>query len=157
MPPPLLMDLSQLDLSTTLLSREEIYGCLPQDHEFRVIDGVLALDKSARTIVCYADIREDAWWVRGHLPNRPLLPGVILIEMAAQTCAIGVRYLSGHEGFLGFGGINNCKFRESVIPPSRVLILSKEIEFRKRRSISVTQGVVDGRLVFEAEITGVWI
>lgn len=153
MPPPLLLDLASLDLSKTVLTKEAIYRGLPHRYEFQVLDGVCHLDHATNHVVAYADIRTDAWWVKGHVPGRPLLPGVLMLEMAAQTSAIAAKQ-SGVEAFIGFGGVEHCKFRDSVTPPARLYLIGVGIDVRPRRIISDTQGVVDGRLIFEARITG---
>lgn len=153
MPPPMLIDLSTVDLDRTVLSKEEIYRNLPQRFEFQVLDGVCFVDREQSRVVAYADIGASDWWVRGHVPGRPLLPGVLMLEMAAQTCAVMARLL-GTESFIGFGGVENCKFRETIVPPARLYLLGVGVEYRARRIISDTQGVIDGRLIFEARITG---
>jgi len=153
MPPPLLIDLAEIDLNQIVLTRSQIYDILPQKFEFSLLGGVVHLDPERRTIVAYADIGESDWWVRGHVPGRTLLPGVLMLEMAAHCCAILAKQI-GHDGFIGFGGVDNCKFRETVTPPSRLYLLSAEGEYKSRRIVSNTQGVCNGRLVFEAQITG---
>ena len=90
------------------------------------------------------------------MPNRPLLPGVLMLEMAAQACAVLAK-LRGCDTFIGFGGVDNCKFRETVVPPARLYIIGVGVDFRPRRIVSDTQGVMDGKLVFEARITGLTI
>ncbi|MGB2985795.1 MAG: 3-hydroxyacyl-ACP dehydratase FabZ family protein [Phycisphaerae bacterium] len=157
MPPPLLIDLDHVDLDEVFLTREEIYKQLPHRFEFMLLDGVCMLDRDANRIVAYADIRVDGWWVRGHIPDRPLLPGVLMLEMAAQASAVVAKVLVGHGGFIGFGGVENCKFRETVVPPARLYILCVGSDLRPRRIISNTQGVIDGRLIFEAKITGLML
>jgi len=155
MPPPLLIDLSQVDLSRVLMSREEIYRQIPQRFEFMLLDGVCMVDKGAKQLVAFADVRPDAWWVRGHVPGRPLLPGVLMLEMAGQASAVGAKLFVEQSAFIGFGGVEGCKFREAVVPPARLYILCVAADLRPRRIISHTQGVVEGRLVFEAKITGI--
>jgi len=155
MPPPLLIDLDRVDTQRVLLSREQIYEkYLPHRFEFMLLDGVCHVDVSARTIVAFADIRPDAWWVRGHVPGRPLLPGVLMLEMAGQLAAIGAMLMIGNEGFIGYGGVNECKFRDTVVPPTRLYLLVLGTDIRPRRIVSQTQGVADGRLIFEATVTG---
>lgn len=154
MPPPLLINLAGVDLDRVVLTREQIYEQLPQRFEFMLLDGVCLVDRETARIVAYSDIRPDAWWVRGHVPGRPLLPGVLMLEIAAQASAVAARLLAGNEGFIGFGGLERCKFRETVVPPARLYILCASQELRPRRIASNTQGVVDGKLVFEAQITG---
>lgn len=154
MPPPLLIDLQQVDLSRVLLTREQIYEQLPQRFEFMLLDGVCMLDRKGTRLVAYADIRPDDWWIRGHVPGRPLLPGVLMLEMAAQSSAVVAKVLTGIQAFIGLGGIEECKFRETVSPPARLYLLCVGDNYRTRRIVSRTQGVVDGRLIFEAKITG---
>jgi 3-hydroxyacyl-[acyl-carrier-protein] dehydratase len=156
MPPPLLIDFAGLDLDRIELTKQQIYARLPQRHEFEVLDGVCLTDFERRQVVAYADIRPDAWWVRGHVPGRPLLPGVIMLEMAAQTCAVLAKLL-GNDSFVAFGGVEACKFRETVVPPSRLYILGAGVDYRSRRIVSDTQGVMDGKLIFEARITGLML
>lgn len=154
MAPPLIIDLEQVDLGRVELTREQIYELLPQRYEFMLLDGVCMVDAETSSLVAFVDIKSDAWWTQGHVPGRPLLPGVLMLEMAAQASAVAGRILAGHEGFLGFGGVEKCKFREAVVPPTRLHLLSVCEEFRRRRIVSSTQGVVGDRLIFEARITG---
>ena len=155
MPPPLLIELEQVDTAELVLSQADIYERLPQRCEFQLLGGVFILDRERKQVVAFADVAEDDWWVRGHLPGRPLLPGVLMLEMAGQLSALITSLCSDVQGFLGFGGVNDCRFREAVSPPTRLLLLCVVTQFRSRRVISKTQGVIGGRIVFEAEITGV--
>ncbi len=154
MPPPLLMDMDTIDLAQVCLRQEEIYEYLPHRHEFMLLEGVCHLDRDAQHMIAYRDIRPDDWWFKGHVPGRPLLPGVLMLEMAAQTSALLSKVVCGYEPFIAFGGVDECKFREAVEAPSRLYLLATGEEVRPRRIISQTQGVVDGRLIFEAKITG---
>ena len=56
--------------------------------------------------------------------------------------------------FLGFGGINDVKFRGKVVPGDNLILIAKNKELRPRRAIFDTQGVVNGKLVFEGVIIG---
>jgi len=154
MPPPLLIDLTEVDPGQVCLTREQVYEYLPHRHEFMLLSGVCHLDVDAGKIVAFRDIRPDDWWFRGHVPGRPLLPGVLMLEMAAQTSAVLAKASGGHDEFIAFGGVDHCKFRDSVVAPARLDLLCVAVEKRPRRIVSDTQGVVDGRLIFEARITG---
>jgi 3-hydroxyacyl-[acyl-carrier-protein] dehydratase len=155
MPPPLLIDPMTVDTGKVHLSREQVYDIMPHRHEFMLLSGVCHYDADQLTLVSYSDIASDDWWVRGHVPGRPLLPGVLMLEMAAQTAAVLVKLLTGdREAFVGFGGVDGCKFRDAVIPPAKLYLCCKLTEHRSRRFLAETQGVVNGRLAFEARITG---
>lgn len=156
MPPPLLIDIAGIDLGRTVLTKSQIYDLLLHRHEFQLLDGVCWYDVPTERIVTYAEVTPGDWWVRGHVQGRPILPGVLMLEMAAQSSAVLAK-LAGNEAFMGFGGVEHCKFREMVVPPARLHMLCTGVDYRARRIISETQGVVDGRLVFEAQITGLTI
>lgn len=154
MPPPLLVDLDQMNTDSVFLSKEQIYEHLPHAHEFQLLDTICHFDCNTQSMVARIQIPSDAWWIRGHVPGRPLLPGVLMLEMAAQTSAILAKEITPIEAFIGFGGVDDCKFRESVVPPAELFILCVAREQRSRRIVSDTQGVVNGKMVFEARITG---
>ena len=154
MPPTLLMDVTELDLDQVVLTQAQVYEHIPHRHEFMLLSGVCLLDPEHKRIVTFCDIKPDDWWFRGHVPGRPLLPGVLMLEMAAQTAALLAKIVAGIQSFVGFGGVDDCKFREAVAAPARLYLLGEAVELRNRRVICDTQGVIDGRLIFEARITG---
>lgn len=155
MPPPLLIDIDRVDLTQCRMTQEQVYDILPHRHEFRLIKAVCHLDLDRGHLISYMDLREDDWWVRGHIPGRPILPGVLLLEMAAQTAAL-LAMLSPEVDapFIGFGGVEACKFRGAVIPPARVYALCVRVDLRPRRVVADTQGLLNGDIVFEARVTG---
>ncbi len=154
MPPPLLFPIDEIDLDTLVVTQEEIYQTLAHRHEFMLLDGLAFLDIEAKRAVAIHEVREDAWWVRGHIPGRPLLPGVIMIEAAAQVCSFFAARALSLNHFVVFGGVNDVKFREAVVPPARLIILIQAVELRSRRTVSKMQGLVNGRLVVEGRIIG---
>jgi 3-hydroxyacyl-[acyl-carrier-protein] dehydratase len=154
MPPPLLFDLSHYDLSRAVATREQIYDALPHRREFMLLGGVLMVDAEAGRTVAFADVTEDAWWTRGHLPGRPILPGVLMIEMAGQAAAYYSHKALRRPGVLAFAAMNACRFRGLVQPPCRVLLLGTALDTRPRRLVCGFQGLVDEKIVFEAELTG---
>lgn len=155
MPPPLIFDPNEYDLTRVVVTREEIYGVLPHRHEFMLLDGVLMIDKQAERMVAFTDIVEDAWWARGHMPGRPILPGVLMIEMAGHAATYYIHNVMGSSKFLAFTALDDCKFRGLVEPPCRLLFLGTTVDLRPRRSICDFQAVVDGRVVFQARLTGI--
>lgn len=156
MPPSQLLNLDNIDLTKTLVDEAGIYERMPHRHEFQLLTGVCYLNAEQQSIVTYCDVTDQDWWVRGHVPGRPLLPGVLMLEMAAQTSGLMVKLLTENQGFVAFGGVNHCKFRDSLTPkPSlRLYILAKATDLRRRRIVADTQGICDDKMIFEAEITG---
>ena len=154
MPPPLLFALSDIDLSRVMVTREQVYQALPHRHEFSLLDGVVHLDQDARRIVTVKHIRQDDWWTRGHIPGRPLFPGVLMIEAAAQTASYLVHRISNSDRFFGCGGLDAVKFRDAVVPASVMHFLGQAVDVRPRRTICQIQGLVGDTMVFEGTITG---
>jgi 3-hydroxyacyl-[acyl-carrier-protein] dehydratase len=154
MAPSLLVDLAKIDLGRVILPIEEIRQYNPHRFEMEMLSGVLHLAPEAGEIVAYKEVRPDEFWVRGHIPGRPLLPGVLMIEAAAQMSSLYYKYVLKDPRFLGFGAVDGVKFRGQVVPGDRLLLLGKAVEIRSRRAVFDTQGVVGDRLVFEAKITG---
>ena len=81
----------------------------------------------------------------------------MMLETAAQLAGFMMRYLRGYEGFVAYGGVDRCKFRDAVVPPARIYMICRKAEDRPRRIAGDCQAVVDGKLVFEARITGLSI
>ncbi len=155
MPPPFLFDISTLDPDHVVLTKEQIYEVLPHRYEMMQLDAIIYNDMEHGVAAARRDVRSDEFWVRGHIPGRPLLPGVLMIESAAQLASFfAMKCLNFQASFLGFGGVDKVKFRESVSPGQRLIILAQMLESRTRRIVFSTQGVVDGRIAFEAIITG---
>ena len=154
MPPPMLLDLNTIDLTRVLVTREQIYERLPHRYEFMQLDAIIHLDVKEQIAVGYRDIRSDEWWVKGHIPGRPLFPGVLMVESAAHLASFVSFMVLPNVKFLGFGGIDNTKFREAVSPPARLYLVCKANEIKPRRTICTVQGFTDGRMAFETQITG---
>ncbi|MCC6683299.1 MAG: beta-hydroxyacyl-ACP dehydratase [Phycisphaeraceae bacterium] len=154
MAPPLLFDLSLLNFERPVHDAAAIEAVNPHRGHMRLIDAIVYASDDYKQCAAYHDIRPDAFWVPGHIPGRPLFPGVLMIEASAQLASFVCLHRLGGEAFMGFAGVDDVKFRGQVVPGDRFVTLIKEIEFRKRRSVSLAQGVVNGNLVFEARITG---
>jgi 3-hydroxyacyl-[acyl-carrier-protein] dehydratase len=154
MPPPIILDPATLDYEHPLADKAEIQRINPHRHEFALLDAIVYCDSEKEVFAGYHDVRADAWWVRGHIPGRPLFPGVLMIETAAQLASFMTHYILGFEGFIGFAGVDNVKFRGAVKPPCRFVIVGRGKNVKRRRTVCECQGFVGDTMVFEAEVTG---
>lgn len=130
---------------------------MPHKFEFALLDGLTYVDKEAGLAVAYHDCKPDGWWVRGHVPGRPIFPGVLQLECSAQLIAFLTRYVDGCDKFIVFSGVEQCRFRDAVIPPCRLYVLARMIEDRTRRVKADVQGVVDGKIMFQAIVAGMQV
>jgi len=153
MAPPLLFDISGIDMQAMALDVDAIEQINPHRGVMRLIDGIIYASDGLQYTLAYHDIHDDAFWVPGHIPGRPLFPGVLMLEAGAQLASF-VCLSQLKTKFMGFVGIEGVKFRGQVVPGDRLYILCELTEIRPRRSTSKVQGVVNGSLVFEATIIG---
>jgi 3-hydroxyacyl-[acyl-carrier-protein] dehydratase len=155
MPPELHFDLSRLDFSRVLADREQIRQVNPQRFEMEQLSGILFLDREKHLIVGYKDVAAEEFWVRGHMPGYPLLPGVLMCEAAAQLCSYYVVSSGLLKGdFIGFGGMENVRFRGPVRPGDRLVLVGKVIRLNRRQTLVNVQGFVGSVMVFHADVLG---
>lgn len=155
MAPQLLFDLSAHDLDHVLHGPEHIESYNPHRGAMRLLDAIVWEKVGPPTYaIGYKDVRDDEFWVPGHIPGRPIFPGVLMIEAAAQFASYLTMRTFDKVKFIGFAGVDNVKFRGQVVPGDRFYLLIDGFNMKPRRSICKAQGVVNGQLVFEATITG---
>lgn len=154
MPPQLLYDISGIDLTHVICDQEAIRAINPQRGDMEQLNGIVYADGPQGRIIGYKDVRADEFWVSGHIPGNPLLPGVLMIEAGAQLASFYFHKFGGVAGFIGFGAADEVRFRQPVRPGCRLYILGLKTGERHRRLSCKVQGLVDGNLVFEAGIVG---
>jgi 3-hydroxyacyl-[acyl-carrier-protein] dehydratase len=156
MPPPLILDPTSLDLGRVVADQEAIRRHNPQRFEIEQLDAIVFLDTEKHLIVGYKDVRPDEFWVKGHMPDYPLLPGVLICEAAAQLCSFYVGHINFLAGdFLGFGGMENVRFRSPVKIGDRLVLVGRGTRLHKRQTIFSVQGFVGDTMVSQADIIGV--
>jgi len=158
MPPKPLVDLSQIDLSRVEDDIEGIRKFNQQRFEMEMLSGIIKYDLAGGYVVAFRDTSPQDFWVRGHIPGRPLMPGVLICECAAQACS----YFYGRSAnpaaqgrFMGFAGLDAVRFRGQVLPGDRLVMVAKIREFKSRMSVFDCQGFVQGHMVFDGAITGI--
>jgi 3-hydroxyacyl-[acyl-carrier-protein] dehydratase len=153
----LIVDPAELDLSRTIANIDEIRRWIPQRDAMEQLTAIVLDDVERQICVGYRDLTENEFWVRGHLPGFPLMPGVIMCEAAAQVLSYHVKRnnLAGVD-VVGFGGLDKVKFREMVRPGDRLVIAVQMTKYRRGRMVVCRfQEFVGESLVCEGEVTGI--
>lgn len=154
MPPSFIFDVSKIDLTQVVISKEEICEVNPQRYEMQQMDAVIWYDVKKFFALGRKDVTENEFWIRGHIPERPLMPGVIMIEAAAQLSSVIMKKVYNFQGFMGFAGIGRAKFRKPVEVGQQLYILAHITKFHPRKYTCLAQGMVNGDMVFETELSG---
>ena len=143
---------SAVDL-TLPLEAAEIMRIIPHRYPFLPIDRVVELEPGKR-VVAIKNVTANEPQFTGHFPDRPIMPGVLMVEALAQAGAVAVLSLPEYAGKLVlFAGIDECRFRRTVLPGDTLLL---KVELEKLRGVfgrGRAVASVDGEVAVEATIS----
>jgi 3-hydroxyacyl-[acyl-carrier-protein] dehydratase len=135
------------------LTQEQIKEIIPHRDPFLLIDEIEEIEVGKR-VVAIKHIKKDDFWFKGHFPEHPVVPGVLMLEMLAQAGAVSMLSLPENKGKIGFfGGVKEAKFRRQVVPGD---VLRLEVEIVKVKGpVGIGKGVatVEGAKAVSAEIS----
>ncbi len=135
------------------LTKEEIEAILPHRDPFLLLDEVVEIEPGAR-VVARKKVRADEWYLAGHFPGRPIMPGVLIVEAMAQAGAVAVLSEEQNRGKLAlFAGIDAVRFKR-IVEPGDELELTCDLE-RVRGPIGrgKATATVDGELAARGTLT----
>lgn len=148
---------SLYDLARVVADIHEIRRWNMQRFEMEQLTAIVYEDPERGACVGYKDVTRDEFWVRGHFPVMPLMPGVLMCEAAAQLSSYYTqRYNLLDAKLVGFGGLEEVRFREPVVPGDRLVIAVERVRVRpKAMIICKFQGIVRDNIVVDGIIKGV--
>lgn len=136
-----------------MLGVREIEAIIPHRHPFLLVDCVEELEPGVRAVgyKCVT-FRED--FFRGHFPEEPVMPGVLIIEALAQVGAVAILSVEKNKGKTAyFGAINNAKFRKKVSPGDKLRLECEIIKAKGPVGVGKATATVDGVVAASAELT----
>jgi 3-hydroxyacyl-[acyl-carrier-protein] dehydratase len=135
------------------LDRAAIEAILPHREPFLLIDEVLELEPGQR-VVAVKRVREDEWYLRGHFPGRPVMPGVLIVEAMAQTGAVAVLSEDENRGRIAlFAGIDDTRFKRIVEPGDELQLECTLEQVRGPIGKGRARATVDGQLAARGTLT----
>ncbi|MDO5582018.1 MAG: 3-hydroxyacyl-ACP dehydratase FabZ family protein [Planctomycetia bacterium] len=152
---PFIVDSSLYDLDRPVANIEDIRKYNSQRYEMELLTGILYEAPDGQSCVGFRDTTENEFWVRGHMPGYPLMPGVVMCETAAQLASyfVGKRNFFDHA-VMGFAGLEEVKFRGMVRPGDRFVVQCSLIKVRKLLITAAFMGIVNESVVCEGIIKG---
>src|SRR5512132_3543729 len=134
-------------------SRAEIEEILPHRDPFLLIDEVVELEPGHR-VVARKRVRPDEWYLSGHFPGRPIMPGVLIVEAMAQTGAVAVLADEANRGKLAlFAGIDDVRFKRIVEPGDELELICELERVRGPIGRGKATATVDGELAARGTLT----
>jgi 3-hydroxyacyl-[acyl-carrier-protein] dehydratase len=157
-PRDLILEPDEYDLDHIVADLDEIRRYNPQRFEMEQLTAIVYEDHERQICVGYKDVTDREFWVRGHMPGMPLMPGVVICEAAAQMCSYFTqkhKLLAGAK-VVGLGGLEDVRFRDPVRVGDRLVVMCQGIKCRPGALIVCRfQAFVNQSLVAEGQIKGV--
>lgn len=152
-----IIDPALLDFENPIADIESIRALNPQRFEMEQLTAILYEDLESNCCAALKEITDQEFWVRGHMPGMPLMPGVVMLEAVAQLSSYFTQKhdLLGAE-IVGFGGLDDVRFRGVVTPGDKLVLMVKLIKNRRGRMIVASfQGVVGENIVLDGTLRGI--
>ena len=138
---------------TPVLTAEQIHQLLPHRYPFALVDRIIEYVPEEKA-VGIKNVTYNEPYFPGHIPDRPLMPGVLQIESMAQVGGIILMQMPKLKGkFFAFAGIDKARFRRPVVPGDQLIITVELISLKRDRIAKmVGKGEVDGQLAVQADM-----
>ena len=135
------------------LNREQIMEIIPHRDPFLLIDEILEMEEGKRA-VGLKHVSADEYYFKGHFPEKPVMPGVLMVEALAQVGAVAVLSMEQHRGKIAFfGSIREAKFRKMVEPGDTLRLEVELIKMKSRIGVGACKAYKGDEIACSCEIT----
>ena len=141
-------------MTETVLTTRDIEALIPHRWPFLLVDRIVEYEPEAKRIVGLKAVSAGEWYLKGHFPGLPVVPGVIQVEALAQTMAVYVAKQPGFGERLGlFAAIDDCRFKRIVTPGDTMRLEVTMEKLGSRFGRGKALATVDGEVACEATIS----
>ena len=134
-----------------ILTATEIQAIIPHRYPMLLVDRIIELEPMKRA-VGIKNVTMNEHFFAGHFPQKPVMPGVLILEAMAQVGGVAMLYPEEYRGKLAvFAGMERVKFRKPVTPGDQLRMVAEVIKLRGSIGKLWAQASVDGQIVAEAE------
>ena len=135
-----------------MMDINEIREILPHRYPFLLVDRVTEVVE-CKSIKGYKNVTINDQFFQGHFPEKPIMPGVLILEALAQLGAVSILSMNEFKGKIPmFAGADKVKWRKPVVPGDRLDLSCEIIKLRGPIGIGKAVATVEGKKVCEAEI-----
>ena len=136
-----------------VMDQKQIMEIIPHRDPFLLIDTIEEMEVGKR-VVATKHMKPDEFWFKGHFPDYPVVPGVLMLEMCAQAGAVAMLAMPENKGKIGFfGGVKEAKFRRQVVPGDTLRIEVEIIKVKGPVGVGKAIATVNGEKAVSAEIS----
>lgn len=136
-----------------LYNKEQIKKIIPQREPFLFVDQINYISEDGKTIEGELNLTGEEYFFKGHFPNYPVMPGVLIVEALAQVGSVLLLSMPANMGKVGmFAGINKIRFKKEVHPNDKLVLKGTFTKNKLNLYFAEVEASVNGEVVCVGEI-----